>query len=298
MQTMNAMNTVDMDEKRVENAALHGLSMMDDFWKLSKDAIAAKVADLTTPDLIDLMLFITEMAADNAPDNSDEQRKAIFMHVTARHFIYEPSAFDDFESLDARLPLFRAVTTEYLFPLANASDDERAGMALRYMGFSADTVAAVMAAHEEGNPDGIGEALSRDPACQGLQTSMTTVSEADWDRYASDYLQNYVVDPTQEADFSPLPCGLEPLLPPRLDDENASFWVLQFFIRTYADVLNIIQKHYGHLRRQQLLAAVLQVTELHIESGYSVEEIPGVLGRIVLDWDEMCRTKGADQDAV
>ena len=81
MRTMNTMNTVDLDEKRVENAALHGISMMDDFWKLSKAEIAAKVANLTTPDLIDLMLFITQMAADNQPDNSDEQRKAIFMHI-------------------------------------------------------------------------------------------------------------------------------------------------------------------------------------------------------------------------
>lgn len=295
---MMTMNTVDIDEKRVERAIYHGLSMMDGFWKLNMAEIAAKVADLTTPDLIDLMLFITKMTVDNQPNNSDEQHKALFMHMTARHFIYEPSAFDDCDLLEERLSLFRAVTTEFLFPLANASDDERAGMALRFMGFSADTVTNVMAAHEEGNPDGIGKALSRDPACQGLQTSMTTVSEADWDRYASDYLQNYVVDPTQVADFSPLPCGLEPLLPPRLDDENASFWVLQYFIHAYADVLNLIQKRYGHLRRQQLLAAVLQVTELHIESGYSVEEIPGILGRIVLDWDEMCRTRGADQDAV
>ena len=63
-------------------------------------------------------------------------------------------------------------------------------------------------------------------------------------------------------------------------------------------MLNIIQRRYGHLRRQQLLADVLQATELYIVDGYTVEEIPGVLGRIVLDWDEMCRTRGADQDAV
>ena len=295
---MLKMNTMDIDEKRVENAVLHGLSMMDDFWKLSKEEIAAKVADLTTPDLIDLMLFITEMTVDNQTENSDEQRRALFMHMTARHFIYEPSAFDDCDGLEERLPLFRAVTTEYLFPLANASDDERAGMALRYLGFSADTVADVMAAHEEGNPDGIGEALSKDPASQRLQASTPTTSDAEWNEYAADYLQKYVVDPTQETDFSPLPCGVEPLLPPRLDDENASFWVLQYFMRAYADVLNIIQKRYGHLRRQQLLASVLQVTQLHIENGYSVEEIPGILGRIVLDWEEMCRTRGADQDTV
>lgn len=295
---MMTMNTVDIDEKRVESAVLHGLSMMDGFWKLSKVEIAAKVADLTTPDLIDLMLFVTEMAMTNQPENSEEQHRALFMHMTARHFIYEPSAFDDCDGLEERLPLFRAVTTEYLFPLANASDDERAGMALRFMGFSADTVADVMAAHEEGNPDGIGEALSKDPASQRLQADTPTVSEAEWNRYATDYLQSYVVDPTQEADFSPLPCDMEPLLPPHLDDENGPFWVLQYFIRAYADVLNIIQRRYGHLRRQQLLAAVLQATELYIVDGYTVEEIPGVLGRIVLDWDEMCRTRGADQDAV
>ena len=295
---MMTMKTVDIDEKRIENAVLHGLSLMDGFWKLSRDEIAAKVADLTTPDLIDLMLFITEMTVDNQPANSDDQRKALFIHMTARHFIYEPSAFDDCDGLEERLPLFRAVTTDYLFPLANASDNERAGMALRYLGFSADTVADVMAAHEEGNLDWIGDALSKDPASQRLQASMPTVSEEKWEQYATGYLQNYVVDPTEEADFSPLPCGMDPLLPPRLDGENASFWVLQYFIRAYADVLNIIQKRYGHLHRQQLLAAVLQVTELHIKNGYTVEEIPGILGRIVLDWDEMCRTRGSDQDAV
>ena len=295
---MITMNTVDIDEKRVERAIFHGLSMMEGFWKLNMAEIAAKVADLTTPDLIDLMLFITIMTVVNLPDNSEEQHKALIMHMTARHFIYEPSAFDDCDGLEERLPLFRAVTTEYLFPLANASDDERAGMALRFMGFSADTVTNVMAAHEEGNPDGIGDALSNDPASQRLQASPATLSEEEWERYATDYLQNYVVDPTQEADFSPLPCGMEPLLPPRLDGENASFWVLQYFIRTYADALNIIERRYGHLRRQQLLAAVLQVTELHIENGYTVKEIPGVLGRIILDWNEMCRTRGADQDAV
>lgn len=289
MQTMNTMNTVDLDEKRVENAALHGISMMDDFWKLSKAEIAAKVANLTTPDLIDLMLFITQMAADNQPDNSDEQRKAIFMHMTARHFIYEPSAFDDCALLEPRLPLFRAVTTDYLFPLANASIDERAGMALRFIGFSADTVAAVIKAHEEGDSDGIVEALSRDPACQTLQASMTAISDDEWDRYAADYLQNYVVDPTQQKGFSPLPCGKEPLLPPHLGDEDASFWVLQYFIRAYADSLNIIQKRYGYFRRQQLLAAVVHVTDLHIESGHTVDEIPGLLGRLVLDWEEMCQ---------
>ena len=289
---MQDINKVNIDETRVENASNHGLMMMEDFWNLSREMIATKVAELTTPDLIDLMLFITEMMANSLPEGSDEQRKALLMHMAARHFIYDPSVFDDCEGLEARLPIFRNVTTAFVSTLANASDNERAGMALRYMGFSAGTIVDVIAAHDAGNSDGIGEALGKDPACKRLNASISTPSEAEWDAYTLDYLQNYVVDPTQEADFSPLPCGLRPLLPPRLDSENAPHWILQYFIRTYAEVLNLIRKRYGYVRRQQLLAAVLKIAEYHIENGYSVEQIPGILARTVLDWDEMCKTRG------
>ena len=37
---------------------------------------------------------------------------------------------------------------------------------------------------------------------------------------------------------------------------------------------------------------VAMIAEYHIENGYSVEQIPGILARTVLDWDEMCKTRG------
>jgi len=197
--------------------------------------------------------------------------------------------FDDVDLLAPRLPLFREMTADYVCSLANASDEERSAMALRYMGFSPDTVSEVMSASNAGNTELISEALEKDPASQRIIATEPVVSEAEWSKYTAEYRRKYVVDPSQERDFSPLPCGMTPMLPPNTNVENAELWILQYFIRAYADVLNLICKRYGYLRRQQLLASVLQIAGYHVENGYPIEEIPGILGRVVLDWDEMCK---------
>ena len=290
---MVTKNPNNFDEALIQDAIFRGMFMMEDFWNKDKKYITIRIATLPTPSLIDLTLFATSIMASNLPDGTEERSNAIALHYAACHYINEPS--EDKGGIYDYLPLFREATTAYINSIANASDDERAAIALRFMGFSSDTVEDVMTAQKEGRPEGIRMALDNDPILDGFQIEEEICSETEWDNYKDAY-KDHIVDPTQEEDFSPLPCGSRPLLPPRLDVENASHWILQYFIRAYAEVLNLIRKRYGYVRRQQLLAAVLQIVEYYIENGYPVEQIPGILARTVLDWDEMCKTRGETQD--
>ena len=169
-----------IDEKRVETAIQRGLTQLAGYAGMSKDEITVRVASLSTPDLIDLMLFTTKATAMNLPEESEAADTAFLLHMAARYFIYEPSAYDDSENISERLPIFRMVTAQYVDAIVNASEDDRAAMAMRYLGFAENTVSQVMAAHNRDDSEGIRVALDSDPASEAIRVSAPTVSAEEW----------------------------------------------------------------------------------------------------------------------
>ena len=293
---MQAIQNV--DDRRVESAVQRGLTLIEEFMGMSRNEIASRVDSLTTPDLIDLMLFATEATVRNLPEESEARDRAVVLHMAARYFIYEPSAFDDVDKITQRLPAFQTATAQYVDAIVNAPEDERAALALRFLGFSEDPVSQVMEAHDHGDPDGIRTALSGDPTGKSLRVSKYTVSMEDWAEYTAGFGRHHFVDPTLEEDFTPLPYGEEALLPPSLSIDDVKAWVLQYFIHTYAESLNIIRRRYGLLRRQQLLASVISITDCNIENSVPIDEMPGILATLVLQWDELCKSKLEGRDTM
>ena len=106
------------------------------------------------------------------------------------------------------------------------------------------------------------------------------------------------MDPTQEENFTSLPDGEKALLPPNLQVEDAPAWVLQYFIHTYANSLNLIRRRYGFLRRQQLMASVISITEYNIRNNIPVDKMPGILANLILQWDDLCKSRLEGSDTL
>ena len=108
---------VNLDDVRIGNAVVHGKEMLESYRNLRKAEIIEVVNALPPHDLIDLLLYVSEVTASGLPMDTDAQATAMTLHMCARHFIYEPSAYHEEGMLDQRLPIFRTMAAAYAIAL-------------------------------------------------------------------------------------------------------------------------------------------------------------------------------------